>query len=405
MYTVQRPGRFDASSQGPSPVWGEALRWTVLLAVIGASGCAPPRAPDSDGPWLVEVPVVGWFHDYDEMLRGRAMGVRYSDHSVFVLEGARTGMRCVGRTELVELPIVSDPLRQCDGRVSRGSFRCSDGRRAEVSFRANGCAKGIAQGVDATGNRMTFFVGYPESELEELAQMALSRAESRPELPRFAPEALREAEGFSTGTGFFVSDDGHLLTNYHVVEGAHQIEVVLPGGQAMPATYLERDTTADLALLQVEGLRSTPLPIARSAEIAKGQEVFTVGFPLVDIQGQAAKATFGRINALSGLRDDADFVQIDVPIQPGNSGGPLLNRQGRVVGVVTATLDQAVAMRLTGTFAQNVNYALKPDILRRFLREGRTRLSPPNEERPPPERDLQVQVERAERSIVLVVCR
>lgn len=109
--------------------------------------------------------------------------------------------------------------------------------------------------------------------------------------------------------------------------------------------------------------------------LAKGEDVFTVGFPLIDLQGQAPKATFGRVNALSGPRDDADFVQIDVPTQPGISGGPLLDPSGRVVGVVTATLDQAVAMRLAGTFAQNVNYAIQPDILKRFLIEGRTRPS------------------------------
>lgn len=87
----------------------------------------------------------------------------------------------------------------------------------------------------------------------------------------------------------------------------------------------------------------------------------TLGYPLVALQGQSQKASFGRVNSLSGIQDDIRFIQIDVPVQPGNSGGPLLDNEGNVVGVVTATLNQLVTLRESGTLPQNVNYAVKSD--------------------------------------------
>ena len=92
-----------------------------------------------------------------------------------------------------------------------------------------------------------------------------------------------------------------------------------------------------------------------------------LGYPLVQIQGQALKASFGHVNALSGVKDDPRFLQIDVPVQPGNSGGPLVNEKGDLVGVVTATLDQIVTLKETGVLPQNVNYAVKLQNMRNIL--------------------------------------
>ena len=93
----------------------------------------------------------------------------------------------------------------------------------------------------------------------------------------------------------------------------------------------------------------------------------TLGYPLVHIQGQEQKATFGHVNSLSGSDDDIRFMQIDVPVQPGNSGGPLIAKNGTVVGVVTATLDQINALKVSGALPQNVNYAVKSDYVRPLL--------------------------------------
>ncbi len=219
----------------------------------------------------------------------------------------------------------------------------------------------------------------------------------------YKPKETRKSRGFSTGTGFFISVDGALVTNYHVIEEAREITVVTTGGKRLRAKLLKSDPVNDAAVLKVEG-PSTPLPLADQCTVGRGDEVFTLGYPLITIQGQEQKATFGRINAISGVGDDVRFVQIDVPVQPGNSGGPLIDSQGRVVGVVTATVSVLATLRASGSLPQNVNYAVKSDYIiplaRAALGAGW---------RPVPaqagDRMLKQLIEASEASIALIISR
>ena len=123
------------------------------------------------------------------------------------------------------------------------------------------------------------------------------------------------------------------------------------------AKIIELDNKNDIALLKID--KSTkPLVIEMINKPAIGAEIAVLGFPNIDIQGNNQKATFGYINSTSGIKGDKRYLQISSPIQPGNSGSPLLNSKGRVVGVVTSTLNQEVVFKATGSLAQNVNYAL-----------------------------------------------
>src|SRR5262249_43600306 len=140
-------------------------------------------------------------------------------------------------------------------------------------------------------------------------------------------------------------------------------------------------------------------PIGSSASLMRADEVFTLGYPLTNIQGNAQKATFGRVNALSGLNDDPKFIQIDVPIQPGNSGGPLIGRDANVVGVGTMTLSTVTMLRETGRLPQNVNFAGKIDAATPMLRDVASR------GRQGGGRALQAMVQDYEKSVVLVVAR
>ena len=119
------------------------------------------------------------------------------------------------------------------------------------------------------------------------------------------------------------------------------------------------DRANDLALLTVDVKTVKPIPVAPSKNVKLGQTVFTVGFPNTQLQGFSPKMTKGEISSLKGILDDPRHWQISVPVQPGNSGGPLFDENGSVIGVVVAKLHSGLTMALTGNLPENVNYAVK----------------------------------------------
>ena len=172
----------------------------------------------------------------------------------------------------------------------------------------------------------------------------------------------------STGTGFFVSSTGHLVTNAHVVEDAQTIAVRV-GLATYDAVIVKIDSANDLALLKVETKKKTkPLALVSTLEISKGDRVFTLGFPNPLVQGVEPKFTDGSISAFSGVKGIPNVMQITTPIQPGNSGGPLFNEEGRVVGVIVSKLDALTVLSSDSYLPENVNYAIKSDYVVPLLR-------------------------------------
>ncbi len=168
-----------------------------------------------------------------------------------------------------------------------------------------------------------------------------------------------------TGTGFFITDGGFLITNKHVIEGANQVRLATSAG-LIAAKVVKVDAANDLALLKAEG-KFAALPVTTSRGVKLGASVATVGFPNIGMQGFAPKLAKGEIAGLSGAADDARYFQISVPVQPGNSGGALVDERGNVVGVVSAKLDAATALAASGALPENVNYAVKSSFLLGFL--------------------------------------
>jgi S1-C subfamily serine protease len=169
-----------------------------------------------------------------------------------------------------------------------------------------------------------------------------------------------------TGSGFFITEDGYLITNFHVVKDAIQVKVK-KGRDVYPAKVVHFDKDNDLALLKVSG-KFNPLNISTN-DAQLGEAVFTIGFPDLLVQGTEPKYTDGKISSLAGIQDDPKDFQISVPVQPGNSGGPLVDMSGNVVGVVVAKLDEIAVLSATGDLPQNVNYAVKGKCLDDFLRQ------------------------------------
>jgi S1-C subfamily serine protease len=161
------------------------------------------------------------------------------------------------------------------------------------------------------------------------------------------------------GTAFVVRPDGFLLTAFHVVKNAKAIEVSCPESGKANAWVENFSEANDLAVLRVaEGRTPTYLSLGDQKLVRLGEQVFTIGYPAPDVLGGEAKFTEGVISSLS-VGGDAGYMQISVPVQPGNSGGPLINRSGEVVGVVVATASALSFLKGTGALPQNVSWAVK----------------------------------------------
>jgi S1-C subfamily serine protease len=182
--------------------------------------------------------------------------------------------------------------------------------------------------------------------------------------------SFRGERNKSSGSGFFITADGLVATNAHVVEGASSIELTV-SNEAGTFTYKAKikliDTNNDVAILEIvddkfKGLNTLPYGIVENSEV--GAEVFTIGFPLNDVMGENYKVTNGIVSAKSGIEDDVRYYQISVPLQPGNSGGALFNREGNVIGITSAKLNGDAV----GTAIENVNYAIKSSYLLNLFR-------------------------------------
>ncbi|MBS0547288.1 MAG: trypsin-like peptidase domain-containing protein [Proteobacteria bacterium] len=245
------------------------------------------------------------------------------------------------------------------GNISGGNgfLNCSDGVRAQIQYVALSMMTGYGFGTASDGRSIRFTYGLSREEGAKYLGGAIPAAASA----STAPPTKK-----SSGTGFFITRQGHLLTNAHVVKDCKEIDVSSVGGGSSTATLLKRDERNDLALLQagapraVAGLRS-------ARQVRQGETVVAFGFPLPSYISSGGALTTGTVSALAGPRDDSRYLQMSTQIQPGNSGGPLLDTTGAVVGVTTASLNDVELFRRTGSVPQNVNFALKVDVVRTFL--------------------------------------
>lgn len=157
-----------------------------------------------------------------------------------------------------------------------------------------------------------------------------------PDLPFLQPELVPPTRRMSSGSGFFISADGYVLTNHHVVEGAERVEVVLHNERRLRARLIGSDPATDLAILKVSGGRFNYVDLKRAGSPKVGDWVIAIGNPF----GLGATATAGIVSAYGRDLGSAfvDYVQIDAPINGGNSGGPSFDAEGRLVGVNTAIL-------------------------------------------------------------------
>jgi S1-C subfamily serine protease/antitoxin component YwqK of YwqJK toxin-antitoxin module len=184
--------------------------------------------------------------------------------------------------------------------------------------------------------------------------------------PKIIPDNPDEWKG--NGSGFFISTKGYIATNYHVIKDADniQVEYYQKGVKyEYKAKVVVTDKQNDLAIIQINDSKFKNLPFIPyvfSSNIQDvGTEVFALGYPIASVMGSEIKFTDGKISSRTGIKGDVTVYQISVPIQPGNSGGPLFDSKGNLVGITSSALNKEYFN------SENVNYAIKTTYLKNLI--------------------------------------
>lgn len=263
--------------------------------------------------------------------------------------------------------VVVDALAGNIDEVAKRDFNSDYDRLLSLSenLHKNGLSQGIWSGISSVRVSINnHIVSYNERVRIQEAQEKARRQEearARQKEKEEAEEAKRKA-GWS-GSGFALAQ-GHIVTNYHVIENAKTILVKGIKGDFVTeyrASVVATDKINDIAIIKIsddrfKGFGTIPYKIKRGMSDV-GESVWALGYPMVGVMGDEVKFTDGKISARTGIQGDMSVYQISVPIQPGNSGGPLFDNNGNIVGITSSGLNREAFN------SENVNYAIKTSYL------------------------------------------
>lgn len=210
-----------------------------------------------------------------------------------------------------------------------------------------------------------------EAERKRIATEEARRAEEQRKRLEAEQVAAGQPVNISAGSGFAISKEGFVLTNQHVIDGCQLVVIHLPSG-VQKGQPIASDYRNDLALLKVSVKLKEVLPLSE-VNASLLDEIIVAGYPFSDVLSSSVKVTKGVVSALAGFGDDYSRIQIDAAIQPGNSGGPILNDNGNVVGVAVAKLSKKKFIE-----AENTNFGIKSSIARAFVDANNVKIPQPN---------------------------
>ena len=240
-----------------------------------------------------------------------------------------------GYAEILPNSTPENKYRKENIRESKGSY-CHNNKTKEVAFWYSyfTCPKGYTK---------------------------VSGADSQPVYPND-----KKVVPASSGTGFFVSRNGHIITNDHVIEQCNNVKVSYEG-KAINANVLASDKTNDLAILK-SNIKPKEIYSVSNEDVTLLQEVIVAGYPLGKKVSAAIKATSGSVTALAGFRDNYSNFQTDAALNQGNSGGPIINKKGNVVGVAVANYGKKIGV-------ESFNFGIKSSTVKTFIESNDIRYS------------------------------
>ena len=197
----------------------------------------------------------------------------------------------------------------------------------------------------------------------------------------------------SSGTGFFISPEGHIVSNNHVIDACHKVNINYQG-EAKPAKVISRDRANDLALLQVD-INPKDIFVISNNDAMLLEEVYVAGYPFGKSVSSSIKVTKGVVSSLSGLGDNFSNIQIDAALQPGNSGGPIITNEGKVIGVAVAKLDFKQTIKTYGAIPENINFGVKSSVVNSFVKSNNIIINKLNKEKIINKKELAEKIQNA----------
>lgn len=250
---------------------------------------------------------------------------------------------------------------------------CSDGSSATIQYSFFSSSGSLLHTRTFKPNEWQFNGGSPgstgETQLDFVCKW-VSRGNGDPASER--RDGNHAGKG-KIGSGFVIDRSGGVVTNQHVIDGCSAFKVIHEG-RSYPAELIGSDKSFDLALLRYSSPNFATPALLRQGVPDVGEVVYVAGFPLAGLLANDMNFTDGTVSSSAGIGGDVSRLQITAPVQAGNSGGPLLDVRGHIVGVIVSKLNAINISKAVGDLPQNVNFAIKGDMLRIFLDAHRIKL-------------------------------
>ena len=189
---------------------------------------------------------------------------------------------------------------------------------------------------------------------------------------------LDDIYNVASGTGFYVSEEGHIITNHHVIDGCEHIKLHSKG-EALKTKKIAEDKRNDLALLKISVPPRHAFALSAESPFPL-QNIVVAGYPFGERVSSTLKFTQGIVSSMAGMGDDYSQIQIDAAIQPGNSGGPILDKYGNVVAVAVAKLSLKKILKDYGVVPENTNFGVKASAVRNLMEGNGVPFKSPNTE-------------------------